>query len=135
MRTWGVLLAVALVACATAERPRNAPAERLAADKASRVPAGEPVECLPVAQIRETRVLDDQTIDFFLRDGRVFRSELPQRCPQLGFERSFGYNTSIPQLCRVDLITVIQTTGGPQTGATCGLGPFTPLKPAGNARG
>ncbi|WP_448585815.1 hypothetical protein [Thermaurantiacus sp.] len=105
-------------------------AERRAAERAAWVPDGEPVDCLQIAQIRETRVFDDRTIDFILRDGRVFRNELPQRCPQLGFEESFAYQTSITQLCSVDIITVIQRGGTIQRGASCGLGRFQPVKAA-----
>jgi hypothetical protein len=79
--------------------------------------------CLPLANVRQTTVRDAGTIDFTLRDGSVWRNNLPFRCPQLGFERAFSYQTSISQLCRQDIITVIQQTGN-QPGARCGLGEF-----------
>ena len=89
-------------------------------------PSGRAVSCLQTTQIRETRVRDDQTIDFYLRNGRVYRNTLPQSCPQLGFERRFAYRTSINQLCSVDIITVLRL---PPTGAgpSCGLGEFQPV--------
>lgn len=124
------LLALPLVALFVAPPAlAESRAERRAALKASFVPDGEPVDCVLISQIQETRVLDDQTIDFVMRNRQVFRNTLPNRCPQLGFEEAFGYRTSIAQLCRVDVITVIQTGGGPRTGATCGLGRFQPMKP------
>jgi hypothetical protein len=86
-------------------------------------PAAETRNCLFIANIRQTDVRNDRTIDFTLRDGSVWRSTLPYRCAQLGFERAFSYRTSISQLCRQDLITVIQQTGN-QRGASCGLGEF-----------
>jgi hypothetical protein len=79
--------------------------------------------CLALANIRQTTVRDARTIDFKMRDGSVWRSTLPFQCPQLGFERAFSYQTSISQLCRQDVITVIQQTGNLR-GATCGLGEF-----------
>ena len=79
--------------------------------------------CLQLSQIRQTDVRNDRTIDFTLRDGSVWRNTLPFRCLQLGFERAFSYQTSISQLCRQDLINVIQQTGN-QRGASCGLGEF-----------
>lgn len=94
------------------------------------VPAGEPVNCVQMNQIRDTTVRDDQTIDFRMRNGTVFRNTLPRSCPSLGFQRAFGYRNSTNQLCSVDTITVIQTGGGPSRGATCGLGQFVPMKPA-----
>jgi hypothetical protein len=125
------LLVVPFLAFALAQ-PASAQGrtERRAAEKASRIPDGEPVDCILISQILQTRVLDDQTIDFVMRNGDVFRNTLPNRCPQLGFEEAFGYQTSIPQLCSVDIITVVQTGGGPRRGASCGLGRFQPTKSA-----
>ena len=85
--------------------------------------------CVLVQSIRSTQVRDDQTIDFFMRDGTVLRNTLPARCPQLGFERAFSYSTTIPQLCSVDIITVLVQAGRVRQGASCGLGKFTPIAP------
>src|SRR3546814_13718155 len=90
-------------------------------------PVGEPQNCVNLANIRESRVLSNQVIDFHLRDGRVMRNTLPHSCPQLGFERAFSYETSLSQLCNVDIITVIVQAGGPTRGASCGLGLFQPV--------
>ncbi len=111
---------VALAACAD-KPPRAAQVM---------IPTGDPVACVQISQIRTTRVIDDQTIDVQLRNGTVMRNMLPDRCPGLGFERAFSYRTSIPQLCNVDIITVVVQGGGPQIGASCGLGMFVPVKPA-----
>ena len=95
------------------------------------VVTGPAMDCVLLQNIRETKVIDDRTIDFHMRDGKVFRNALPYSCPQLGFERSFSYSTSISQLCSVDTITVLQQGGGIRPGASCGLGKFTPIeKPA-----
>jgi hypothetical protein len=90
---------------------------------------GPDVGCVQLRNIRETRVRDDETIDFIMRDGRWFRNTLPNRCPQLGFNRAFSYQTSISQLCNVDIITVLIQGAGIQRGASCGLGKFTPIEP------
>ena len=89
-------------------------------------PAGKPVDCLPIIQLRESRVRNDQVIDFVTRGGKVYRNTLPQSCPRLGFEERFAYRTSISQLCSTDIITVLSVTGPPQ-GASCGLGRFQPV--------
>ena len=87
-------------------------------------PVPETRNCLSLPQIRETNVVDGQTIDFRLRNGVVWRNRLPRSCPGLGFDRAFSYTTSIPQLCNVDIIRV-QVQGNPGLiGATCGLGQF-----------
>jgi hypothetical protein len=122
MRFPALLLAapLALAACAK-EEPRTAQ---------PMVPAGPPVNCVQTSQIRSTSVLDDQTIDFRMRNGQVMRNTLPSRCPGLGFSRAFSYRTTVGQLCNVDIITVVNQGGGPRTGASCGLGQFVPVKPA-----
>lgn len=91
-------------------------------------PIGEPVNCLLLQKIRETKVIDGATIDFHTRDGKVYRNRLPNSCPQLGFERAFSYQTSIAQLCNVDIVTVILINSPMQRGASCGLGKFTPIE-------
>jgi hypothetical protein len=86
--------------------------------------------CLSLSRIMQTRVIDDQTIEFITRDRQVWRNRLPNRCPNLGFERAFSYSLSIPQLCSFDIITVIQQSTGVRPGASCGLGVFVPVPPA-----
>lgn len=97
---------------------------------ATAIPATTAHDCLRINEIRESRVRDDRTIDFYLRTGGVLRNTLPYSCPQLGFEQAFTYKTSISQLCSTDTITVIIQGGGPLLGATCGLGKFVPISTA-----
>ena len=100
-------------------------ADRRAVPPAS--PAGKPQTCIPLTQIRETRVPDDRTIDFIMRGrDRVFRNTLPNACPGLGFEQRFSYATSLSQLCSVDIITVLYNAPV-MRGASCGLGQFQPV--------
>jgi hypothetical protein len=89
-------------------------------------PAGKPVDCVQPNMIRETRVRDDSTIDFYMNSGAVYRNTLPYSCPQLGSEERFGYETSINELCSVDIIHVLYDTP-PMRGASCGLGKFQPI--------
>jgi hypothetical protein len=90
-------------------------------------PAGEAVSCVNINQIRQTRVRDDSTIDFYMTGKRVYRNRLPHSCPSLGFEERFAYATSQSQLCSVDIITVLYSSPGPTQGASCGLGKFQPI--------
>lgn len=84
---------------------------------------GAPEDCVNIANIRNTRVRDDRTIDFFLRSGTVYRNRLPYSCPGLGLEERFSYETTLSRLCSVDTITVLQSAPV-MRGATCGLGQF-----------
>ncbi len=116
-----------LAGCSNAPRtaavPPPPPANTVAGGK---VPSSQ---CVELSRIRESKVIDDRTIDFYLRDGTVLRNNLPNSCSQLGFERAFSYSTSINRLCSVDIITVIIQGGGPRIGVSCGLGPFVPYTP------
>lgn len=89
-------------------------------------PAGKPESCIPLQSIRESRVRDDQTIDFYMRGGKVYRNVLPGKCPQLGFEQRYSYATSLSELCSTDIITVLYSSPI-QRGASCGLGEFQPV--------
>ena len=93
------LLALALVAAAAPAADRAPPAA---------TPTGNPVSCVRLAEVRETRVRDDRTIDFIMRGrNQVYRNTLPSSCPGLGFEQRFAYATSLAQLCSTDMITVL----------------------------
>jgi hypothetical protein len=113
-------LMIAALAAPTLARPLKPEQE------AKIQPSGKPVDCVQSSSIRETRVRDDQTIDFYMLGGQVYRNKLPNSCPELGFEERFAYETSINQLCSVDIIHVLHSSP-PLRGASCGLGKFQPI--------
>ena len=87
-----------------------------------------PQDCLAVATIDRTKVIDDQTILFYMRGKKVYRNYLPRNCPNLASEDRFMYETHSSRLCSVDTITVLEQWGaGFQRGFTCKLGEFQPL--------
>ncbi len=89
-------------------------------------PAGKPVSCIPLRQIRASHVRSDRVIDCEMLGRRTYRVTLPVGCPGLGFEERFSYATSLSQLCSSDIITVLNAAS-PQTGASCGLAEFQPV--------
>jgi hypothetical protein len=123
-----IVSALALGACA----PRGAPgwgSSGHAANIPAATPTGTAVTCIPIISIQESRVRDDWTIDFRTSGNKWYRNVLPNRCSSLGFERTFSYATSLPQLCNVDIITVFRNGGGPQGPlGSCGLGQFQPVE-------
>lgn len=118
------IIAAAIMAAIAASAPTAAIAKKKPDNLVPKADAKE-VDCVNLAQIRETRVRDDSTIDFHMTGGRIYRNTLPMSCPQLGFEEKFTYKTSLSQLCSTDIITVLTTMGpGLNRGASCGLGHF-----------
>jgi hypothetical protein len=127
MKTKLTAAAAALICLAGCTAPRGLTARQQASQRAlaSARDVGPPENCVVRSHIRQTVVLDDQTIDFHMAGGRILRNRLPGACPGLAFDDSFSYRTSLDRLCSVDTITVVRS-GGP--GATCGLGRFQPVE-------
>ena len=124
MRLLPLAAALTLTACVG-----TSPAARNQAEKLSYAPtAAEPMTCVPIRSIRQTRVLDDRTIDFVLTGGERVRNTLPVSCPGLRSEDGISYRTSLSRLCNVDIVTALNRTGGRiLQGASCGLGQFQPV--------
>ena len=78
--------------------------------------------CLNVQDIQRTEPVDDSTIIFHMRDGKVWRNTLKSACPMLKTSpytqvlRSGGLVCANQQFIHVT-----------QTGIDCVLGDFTPL--------
>ena len=115
----GRLAALALsVAAGTAVAQDDAPFDRT------------PQDCLSASQIERTRVIDDQTILFLMRNDRAYRNLLPRKCPGLAQQSRFSYEVTVGRLCSIDTITVLeQWAGRLEPGFTCRLGDFHPVSP------
>ncbi|RVT93954.1 hypothetical protein [Sphingomonas crocodyli] len=116
-----ILVAIAALTATADARPLKPEQEALIK------PDGKAVSCIPINQIRSSRVRDDSTIDFYMNNRKVYRNKLPMSCPSLGFQERFGYATSISQLCSTDIITVLFSNPNFMPGASCGLGQFQPV--------
>jgi hypothetical protein len=88
---------------------------------------GEPQSCIPLRQLRETRIRDDWTIDF-IADDRVWRNTLTSRCSGLKSNNALTDETSLSQLCSTDIVYVLETAGGVHRGPSCWLDQFVPVK-------
>jgi len=84
--------------------------------------------CVSLSRIRNTRIVDDQTIIFYMRGGNIFINRLPRKCNGLARGDGYSYETSLTQLCNTDIIRVLQRFGGalPRPTLSCGLGFFQP---------
>ena len=89
-----------------------------------------PKDCITISNIKETAVIDDSTILFYMRGGNkvTYRTALSMACPNLAREDRFSYKVPINRLCNSDLITVLEQFGvGLREGFTCRLGLFYPI--------
>jgi hypothetical protein len=86
---------------------------------------GETRSCVNLRRLRESRVIDDETI-FFRGIGKVgYLNHLNSRCIGLAREERFSYSTTINNLCRGEILTVLDTFG--RSWGSCGLGDFEEL--------
>jgi len=84
--------------------------------------------CIQTARIRRTYIVDDRTIIFYMNQKKIYVNNLPHRCAGLLSAGAFSYRTSISELCNVDTIKVLWSTGSRiKFGPTCGLGKFRPV--------
>ncbi|HEX7751113.1 MAG TPA: hypothetical protein VF440_01810 [Novosphingobium sp.] len=121
------LLAAALAAGSSAFAGSGKPRPRPEPSPAAR-PVGTPTSCIPLNQIRESKVRDDWTIDFVAAGKRAWRNTLTARCPGLRINNAITYETSLNQLCNTDIVYVLETAGGIRRGAACSLGQFVPVE-------
>ncbi|MBN1626947.1 MAG: hypothetical protein JW944_10525 [Deltaproteobacteria bacterium] len=105
----------------TALLPINAKAETKA-----ELYLGEKEMCLETVRIKETRILDNQTILFEMRGGNYYLNRLPVVCPGLKIAGGFSYSTSIAKLCKQDSIKLISR--GSEPTSTTLLGEFVQFK-------
>ena len=87
---------------------------------------GKPEMCIDVYRIKETRIIDDQTILFIMYGGKRYLNRLPVECNGLKIGDGFGYETSISKLCMQDSIKALNH--GAALGNICMLGNFIPFK-------
>ena len=89
-------------------------------------PTGQIKNCISLNLLRESRVIDNQTI-FFRGSGRTaYLNKLPRTCSRLDVEERFAYRVSIGQLCHSDVITIVDNFG--RSLNRCGLGKFEELQ-------
>ena len=89
-------------------------------------PTGEVKSCIPLRFLRDSTIIDDKTIFFKGIGGKGYMNRLPHRCPRLASEERFMYSTSISMLCKMEIITVLDSFG--RQWGSCGLGEFEEME-------
>jgi hypothetical protein len=77
--------------------------------------------CIRSIDIDHTKVPNDHTILFFMKDGKIWSTTLRSACPELRFN-GFAYGPTPP----VEICSSIQTIRVLRSGAVCELGPLVP---------
>jgi hypothetical protein len=90
---------------------------------------GKKESCIDSSRIKETRVLDNQTILFEMRGGGFYINRLPAQCTSLKIAGGFSYTTSIDKLCKQDMIKVVQQSSAPSN--SCPIGEFVKFEEKG----
>lgn len=116
-RLFATILLSSLVSAASIAQPE----ETGASHPASR-------SCIGLVHIRNSEVLDRQHILFTMGGTEMYVNTLPHPCPGLRRDTPWLHRTSLDQVCDLDIITVLNSTGGGfMPGASCGLGRFEPI--------
>ncbi len=86
---------------------------------------GETVNCISLRRVKDTDAVDDYTMLIEASGGDMYLNELSGRCIGLSFEQRYIHKASQSQMCRGDIIQVIDAFGKPR--GSCGLGDFEKL--------
>ena len=125
------LLVMSGAACATASSDTEMSAE-VAARLAEFEPTGRTETCINTTRIRSIDALDDRRLLVRVGVNDYYLNEVSGRCSGAAWAGNrLQYTTSTGQLCRNEIIQVVDNTTGFMAGS-CGLGSFQELaeKPA-----
>jgi len=88
----------------------------------------ESIPCLKLSRIDNIDILDNNHLVFQTGVNEYYLNTLPYACNGLRLNDSLMYQTSLNEICNVDVVTVLNTIGpGFQAGPSCGLGMFEPI--------
>jgi hypothetical protein len=80
--------------------------------------------CLQRSLIDHTDILSDNTILFYMKDGKIWQNSLRFACPGLKLENGFGYEADASEIC-----SNMQTIHVLRSGGLCEIGQFLPFTP------
>jgi hypothetical protein len=115
-----VVLSLALVSGAFALARKDKSDETLAKYEKT----GETISCINTRTARDIDVLDDYSL-LVRANGEYYLNEFGNRCSGLARERRYVHESTQNQMCRGDIIRVINSMGHPF--GSCSLGDFEKL--------
>lgn len=106
----------------------SAMAQDGAADDGDVVLDRTPERCISTNRLEDTKIVDDETVLFYMRNNVIYQNVLPNECRTLKRSGQFMYELRSSQLCSTDMITVLDRFGPSlRRGMTCRLGEFLPI--------
>ena len=90
--------------------------------------AGEPRACVPSRDLRGNRSVGGAIVFEGIGDT-IWVNRPDVACTGIRHGRAISTRTTSSQLCRGDIVTIFDPVSGAQFGG-CGLGDFTPYRPA-----
>ena len=128
----GIAAAAAASGATAAQRP--SPEERLAKITAGRT-AGPPVDCINQRDVRATQIIPGIGIVYTMNNGTLYVNRPAGGTGGIDEDDILVTRTSTSQLCRIDIVTLVDRTSHFGSGSF-GLGDFIPYsKPARPSRG
>lgn len=126
MKRHAILIAAALIAApaALSAKPRLTGEERLSKMLEGRE-AGEPTSCIPIHRTNDSTVIDHTAIVY--RDGNTIYVNRPRNADSLDSDDVMVVQIHGSQLCRLDMVTMHDRSGGFFTGFV-GLEDFVPYR-------
>ncbi len=85
----------------------------------------KPLKCINIKRMRNTKIVDDLRILFYMRGKSDYLNILPRQCRGLSREGRFSYRVSANTLCQLDSIRLLYDGAmGLEEGISCRLGFF-----------
>lgn len=123
----GLIASIALAGgafTASAQEMSDAAAEGLAGYERT----GETRTCIGLTRLRSIRPLDDRHFLVEMRNGDMYLNVVNGRCTSAASSHTYlQYSVPGSQLCRNEIVTVMDSGGAGHMAGTCGLGSFESL--------
>jgi hypothetical protein len=117
---------LALAAAPSTAQPTDGPTTNPALAKAlAGRTAGKPISCVHLRDVQSTRIIDGTAIIYELGRKNWLVNMPAGGCSSLRSDRVLVTSTPTGDLCRGDIVRVIDTPGPIEFGS-CGLGAFVP---------
>jgi hypothetical protein len=111
-----IIASALLLGTTAAQAARLAPEEEIAKAISGRV-EGKPVDCIYQHDIRSSRIVDRTAIIYEMSNGTIYLNRPESGATSMHWDDVLVTDTHGPELCRVDIIHLYNTSARMQTGS------------------